>query len=153
MSKLGITSASLMVAIAVTWTVFAFRGEAGHLFSQQPTPQPPSATPPTAADHERETVVVAKLAAKYKGQTEARLWDGTRVDLLTADEAIEADWAPKWAESIGQSLYYSLVTGRKPAVILLTTSDADERHVLRCQAVCAKHGIRLYVEDVRRIGQ
>ena len=55
------------------------------------------------------------------GKKEFRLWDATRVDCLTKDYAIEFDFAKKWAESIGQSLYYAKMTGKKPAVVLILT--------------------------------
>lgn len=88
-----------------------------------------------------------RLAPKYDAALEVRLWDGTRVDLLNDEYAIEADWAPKWAEAIGQSLYYAELTQRMPGIILLVKDpDKDARYVYRCQTVCAKHGIRLWVE-------
>lgn len=50
---------------------------------------------------------------------EYKLEDNTRVDCLTPDYAVEFDFASKWAESIGQSLYYAQKTKRKPAVVLI----------------------------------
>ena len=44
---------------------------------------------------------------------------GGYVDCLSAEYAIEVDWASKWAEAVGQSLYYADATGRKPEIILL----------------------------------
>lgn len=44
---------------------------------------------------------------------------GGYVDCLSAEYAIEVDWASKWAEAVGQSLYYADATGRKPGIILL----------------------------------
>tara|TARA_Y100000593_G_scaffold71092_1_gene130496 strand:- start:43 stop:393 length:351 start_codon:yes stop_codon:yes gene_type:complete len=94
-----------------------------------------------------ETETVSEdLAPVFPGYTvEARLWDRTRVDLL-GDYAVEVDWAKKWAEGIGQALYYSAVTGKPPGVVLLT-DKGEERFVYRCQVVCSKHGIRLWVWD------
>ena len=63
--------------------------------------------------------------------------------------AWEIDWAPKWAEAIGQSLYYAQLTERKPGIISLTTDrKADARHIYRVQTVAARHGIRIKIEDV-----
>lgn len=45
--------------------------------------------------------------------------DKTRVDCLTDTHAIEFDFANKWAESIGQALHYSKMTGKKAKVILI----------------------------------
>ena len=80
---------------------------------------------------------------------ERTLWDRTRVDYYAKEYAIEIDWAPKWAEAIGQSLYYAEVTGKKPGIILLVKDmDKERRHVYRCQTVAAKYGIKLYVEKL-----
>lgn len=73
--------------------------------------------------------------AYCKGQVEYRLPDKTRVDCLTDEYAIEFDWAKKWAESIGQSLYYAEMTGKKPAVAIIVKSPSDEKYIKRIEAV------------------
>jgi hypothetical protein len=78
------------------------------------------------------------------GEAECVLFDSTRVDILTPELAIEVDWARKWAEAIGQSLYYAAVTGKKPGVVLLRRKKTDERYVSRCLAVCAERDIMLH---------
>ena len=45
--------------------------------------------------------------------------DKTRVDCLTSTHAVEFDFYNKWAESIGQALYYGFMTGKKPKVVLI----------------------------------
>ena len=45
------------------------------------------------------------------GIEEYKLPDKTRVDCLTEKYAIEFDFHNKWAESIGQALYYAEITG------------------------------------------
>lgn len=45
--------------------------------------------------------------------------DFTRVDCLTAHNAVEFDFANKWAESIGQALHYQLMTGKRAKVVLI----------------------------------
>ncbi len=67
------------------------------------------------------------------GRKEAVLWDMTRVDCLTKDYAIEFDFAKKWAESVGQSLYYAELTHKKPAVVLILKNWADLRYVKRVE--------------------
>lgn len=47
------------------------------------------------------------------------------VDCLSEAFAIEVDWADKWAEAIGQSMYYAAETGKKPAIILLCRSSSQ----------------------------
>ncbi len=65
------------------------------------------------------------------GEIEHVLQDRTRVDCLTDEYAIEFDYAKKWAESIGQSLYYAKMTGKKPAVAIIMTSIKDEKYIER----------------------
>ena len=97
---------------------------------------------------ENETVR-EDLAPLFPNYTiEHRLWDGTRVDLL-GGFAVEVDWATKWAEAIGQSLYYGLVSGRDPGIVLLM-KKGEERYVYRCQTVCAAKDIRLWIWDVEK---
>lgn len=88
-----------------------------------------------------------RLAPKYNASTEVILWDKTRVDLLNDEYAIEVDWAPKWAEAIGQATWYSLVTNRNPAVLLLVRGG-EERFVYRATACCARLEYTLFVEHV-----
>ena len=93
-------------------------------------------------------------AHRYGASVEYRLWDGTRVDYLTEGEAIEIDWAApgKHFEAVGQALYYAAVTGKRPAIILLVKDvQADARFVYRTHVVCARAGIRLYVEQVQPV--
>ena len=75
------------------------------------------------------------VKAYCKGQIEYRLPDKTRVDCLTDEYAIEFDFGNKWAESVGQSLYYSKMTGKKPAIALILTSLADYRYLKRIERV------------------
>ena len=70
-----------------------------------------------------------------KGIIEYRLPDKTRVDCLTDEYAIEFDWASKWAESIGQSLYYAKQTGKKPAVAIIMKKPSDEHYIKRIEAI------------------
>ncbi|PQO39334.1 hypothetical protein C5Y96_05630 [Blastopirellula marina] len=91
-----------------------------------------------------------RLAPKYNATLEARQWDGTRVDLLTDTHAIEADWAYKWAEAIGQAAYYAELTGKKPGVLILVKDAKEEaRYIYRAQTVCARLGFTLFVEIVQ----
>jgi len=79
------------------------------------------------------------------GQKEHRLDDGTRVDLLFPHEACEIDWANKWAEGVGQSIYYGLKTRKAPLVLLLVKKDGWEKYRDRVQ-YC---GVNCWVYDTR----
>lgn len=96
-----------------------------------------------------EAEEVERLAAKYGAEVEVPLWDSTRVDLLSASHAWEVDYSYKWAEGCGQALYYGLVTGKKPGLILLVRDiNRERRYVYRAQSICVKHDIDLRIELV-----
>lgn len=111
----------------------------------------PAAIPPASGKGEVETCrELAVDLSRQRGEkfvTEHRLWDGTRVDLLSDTWAVEVDYAGKWAECIGQALYYGQVSGRKPVCLLLVNLPADGHFVYRCQTVCHNHGIELWVVE------
>ncbi len=81
---------------------------------------------------------------RHGGEMEHRLKDGTRVDCLTSDYAVEVEYAAKWAESIGQALYYAQSTGRKPAVLVIVRDKGDERFLKRLRAVAKEQGIKVW---------
>jgi hypothetical protein len=80
------------------------------------------------------------------------LEDRTRVDCLTDEYAVEVDFAAKWAEAVGQALYYGLVTGRKPAVLLIIEKPADTRHLPRIKAVSEKTGLTVWTISPKDLG-
>lgn len=69
------------------------------------------------------------------GETEVILPDRTRVDCLTQTHAIEFDFGDKWAEAIGQALYYSIQTGKKPGVVLILEEKSNYRFWIRLNTV------------------
>jgi hypothetical protein len=81
---------------------------------------------------------------RHGGTLEYRLPDGTRVDCLTKEYAVEVEYAAKWAESIGQALYYAQNTGRKPAVVLIVRDKNDGRFLKRLQYVAKEQGIKVW---------
>ena len=87
----------------------------------------------TMMPNQVESYYVNQWCTADFGRKEVVLWDMTRVDCLAKDYAIEFDFAKKWAESIGQSLYYSKLTGKAPAVVLILTSPADYRFVKKLE--------------------
>lgn len=75
------------------------------------------------------------------GATEVRLNDGTRVDCLTAEYAIEFDFGSKWAESIGQALHYSQETGRKGGIVLILENEKDYKYWERLNKIIERGGL------------
>jgi len=66
-----------------------------------------------------------------KGKTEVRMPDNTRCDCVTATHAIEFDFSKKWYEAVGQSLYYSLQTGKRAGIALIIESEKDRKYWIR----------------------
>jgi hypothetical protein len=91
-------------------------------------PQPPKKAPRGHKHYEKW--YQERWCRQEGGEVEVRLHDGTRVDCLTDTYAVEFDFASKWAESVGQSLYYSRVTGRKPGIVLIMERPVRERRYL-----------------------
>lgn len=97
------------------------------------------------AEHRyKEKVYQDEWCQQAGGVTEYRLDDGTRIDCLTDMYAIEFDFAPKWAESVGQSLHYALMTGKRPGVVLIMENENDDRHFDRLNRLADRYNIKVW---------
>lgn len=87
-----------------------------------------------------------KWCAQNDGIPEYILPDCTRIDCITETHAIEFDFAGKWAESIGQALYYSFMTNKKPGIVLIIENpEKEEIYLKRLKTVCCRLGIDIWV--------
>jgi hypothetical protein len=80
------------------------------------------------------------------GQTEVYLQDrdgGVYCDCLTEHYAVEVEFANKWAEAIGQSLYYAYLSDKSPMILLIMRSEDDMRYWRRLICVYFDLGIRI----------
>jgi hypothetical protein len=68
---------------------------------------------------EHEDVHNRAWCADQGGVAEVVLADRTRVDCETLGYAIEADFADKWPEAVGQSVHYARMTGKLPGILLI----------------------------------
>lgn len=86
------------------------------------------------------------------GNIEYKLPDSTRIDCLTPEYAIEFDFASKWAESVGQSLFYAMLTTRKPGIVLIMEKpEKDEKYLKRLQKLANTYNIKVWTmtpEDI-----
>lgn len=97
---------------------------------------------------------VVRLCSKYEAIGEVRLWDGTRVDMLSKTHAYEVDWVRKYPEGIGQAIYYAAITGKTPAVVLLVKDKSKEaRYMYRATIAAQAAGVELHFEQVKPISQ
>ena len=82
------------------------------------------------------------------GILEYILIDDTRVDCLTKDYAVEFDFAPKWAEAIGQSLHYARLTGKKPGINLIIEDSNDFKYYHKIEPLCKMYNIALWYSEL-----
>ena len=106
-----------LIAAMCTWLCMEPSGEAKHLHP--------------------ERWYQERWCKAHNGIMEYRLSDGTRVDCLTDEYAVEVEFAEKWAEAIGQALYYAAMTGRKPAILLIMERGERDRRYLERIRVAA----------------
>ncbi|MBI5026613.1 MAG: hypothetical protein HZC12_07820 [Nitrospirae bacterium] len=104
------------------------------------------------------TVSIASAGHLYKEKDYQKAWcekqggileyvldDGTRVDCLLPEVAVEFDFGNKWAESIGQALYYGIKTNRKAGVVLIMENpDKDQRYLKRLKTVADHYNIMIW---------
>ena len=82
-----------------------------------------------------------RWCAAHGGRSEVVLPDRTRCDCLLKTHAIEHDFGPKWAESIGQALYYSIQTGKRAGVVLILENPKDRKYWIRLNTVIQHFGL------------
>lgn len=100
---------------------------------------------PAGAKHlYKESVYQQVWCDKHGGVTEYKLNDKTRVDCLTDKYAVELDFAPKWAECVGQAIYYGRQTGRQGAcVLIMERGKKDLKYLKRLRRAAYRKGVNL----------
>lgn len=78
---------------------------------------------------------------RAKGTPEFVLADRTRCDCLTEEHAIEFEFGAKWHEAIGQSLYYSLQTGKRAGIVLILENISDRKYWIRLNSVIQHYNL------------
>jgi len=83
------------------------------------------------------------------GEIEFVLSDRTRVDCLTDTHAIEYDWGKKWAESLGQALFYSAMTGKKAGIVLIVNPRTKDRYLKRLNKAISDNNLDVDVWTIK----
>jgi hypothetical protein len=102
----------------------------------------------------READYVDYACPKMNGVIEFSLDDGSRVDCETDTHSIEFDFGKKWAEAIGQALYYSSKTGKQAGIFLIIAENNDRNNLRKIKRVIKekKMNIKIWTispEDLR----
>ena len=90
-----------------------------------------------------ELEVAKAFCDEQGGLAELRLVDGTRCDCLTKKYAYEVDYAPKWAESIGQAVHYARLTKAEAGIAIIVKDAKDFRYVQRLANTIIELGYKL----------
>ncbi|MEC8243470.1 MAG: hypothetical protein VX038_01350 [Verrucomicrobiota bacterium] len=85
------------------------------------------------------------FAKRINGTTEVLMPDNTRCDILTENLAIEVDFAPKWAEAIGQSLHYAKMVNRQAGIVIVIRKKIDHFHVKKLWGVIQEYNLPIQV--------
>jgi len=93
----------------------------------------------------RERTYQESWCNRAGGLTEVTLSDRSRVDCLTDTYAVEMDFAGKWAEAVGQALFYASMTGKRPAIVLIMEKKGDSRYLKRLYLTIEKWGLPVKV--------
>ena len=92
-----------------------------------------------------EKVYQEQFCKEMNGEVEVVLPDRTRCDCITSTHSIEVDFANKWTEAVGQSLYYSLQTNKKAGIYLILESPKDRKYLIRLNSVIEHFGLPIDV--------
>lgn len=84
-------------------------------------------------DNRTENVIASEWCEVAMGGKRARFYRYKKflaeVDCLTANYAIEVENAPKWHQAPGQAIWYSMLWGRKPAIMVIVRSLKEEKYL------------------------
>jgi len=79
------------------------------------------------------------------GNIEFRTKDGTYVDCLTSEYAIEAEYDNKWKEGIGQSLHYAESTNKKAGILFIKRAKSRKDYYNEMMRVIDRYDLPIKV--------
>ena len=84
-----------------------------------------------------------------KGDYQFRTKDGTYVDCITDEYAIEAEYDYNWKEAIGQSLHYAESTNKKAGILFIKRAKSRKDYYSEMMRVINrfKLPIKVYVTE------
>lgn len=93
-----------------------------------------------------------KWCAENNGISEVVLDSGDRVDCVTDKQAVEVEFAKKFYEAIGQSLFYSIKLNKEPAILLILETKKDNKYLQKLNVVADKFFIKVYTIGKEDLG-
>lgn len=80
------------------------------------------------------------IAQIVGGDREVSVYGG-RVDIVTETHAYEVEWAHKWKNAIGQSLWYAQQTLKQPAIVLILKEKKDYKYFVQLNSSLSYAGL------------
>ncbi len=91
-----------------------------------------------------EAMYQRKWCEAKGGAAEYTLPDKARIDCLTPELAVEFDFANKWADCIGQAIYYGQQTNRQAAcVLIIERGEKDIKYLKRLRKAAYRKGVNV----------
>ena len=94
-----------------------------------------------------EAAYVDAWCVAQGGRVEVRLPDGTRADCVLPGYAVEADFANKWYEGVGQAAHYAQLLQKRPGILLILEHSDDCRYFARMCATLT--GVRIQEQPIK----
>lgn len=88
-----------------------------------------------------------------RGRTEVTLHDGSRVDCLTENYAVEVEFAAKAFEGLGQAIHYARITGTTPAILMIIEKPEDWKQYRRIRRTARQRHVKLWYITPAQIAQ
>ncbi len=83
--------------------------------------------------------------ASVGGDDEYRTKDGTYVDCLTDEYAIEAEYDYKWKEGIGQALHYAESTNKQAAILFIKRAKSRKDYYNEMMRVINRYDLPIKI--------
>jgi hypothetical protein len=96
-----------------------------------------------------EKEINERWCASMGGITEFRTKDGTYVDCLTEDYAMEVEFDYNWKEAIGQSLHYAETTGKKPAIVIIRRPNSKKDYFAQIQRLVVRFDVPIKIFSIQ----
>jgi len=80
-----------------------------------------------------------------KGIAEFRTKDGTYVDCLTEQYAVEVEYDNNWKEGVGQALHYAESTGKEAAIVFVKRAKSRKDYLSELLRVINKYNLPIEV--------
>ena len=105
---------------------------------------------PALAAHDHPEKYYQEQWCRDKGGKVFTLPDRTEVDCLTQTHAVEVDFARKWYQAIGQSLYYAMRTNKRAGILLIIEKESDRKYWLRMNKTIKHYNLPIDVWEATK---